>query len=191
MAAHGCDVQDGSLGQALGLATTAAFFTAFDFIAYEPAKPIGGGQVWHGYRPADPRFHGLATLNLETDQSEVIDRLTLCLDRAGLLYPGTGAFLRHIAGDFLNWALPAADQAAVAELVVEIHGSATSDLRPFPSPGYRAFLGHEGEAEFSLASSELRIVNLNWRRHPDDVATPPGYDRETMWLWLTVRRHSS
>jgi hypothetical protein len=62
------------------------------------------------------------------------------------------------------------------------------ELPRFPSPGYRCFLGHEGAFDQDLGQTALRLVNLNWQRRPLEVMTPPGYDSETMWIWLIVRR---
>lgn len=190
----------GALGQALASALTSSFFLRFELSEYEPPKAIGNGRNWHGFHLGESRFQSLVTLNLETNAAGFIDCLTLCLDRAILSQPTDRSFARDIAESFLTWALPVDDRLSVAELVAEIgdisrYGSivsphaeiSRSDLPHFPSPGYRVFLGYESEFEQELAGSRLRIVNLNWSRRHVEMLTPPGYDGETMWMWLIVR----
>jgi hypothetical protein len=64
------------------------------------------------------------------------------------------------------------------------------DLPHFPSPACRTFLGYQGDFDLTLATTDLRFVNLNWQRRELNVATPPGYDAETKWFWLILRRCS-
>ncbi|HVJ43137.1 MAG TPA: hypothetical protein VM639_16665 [Dongiaceae bacterium] len=178
------------------------FFTAFRFVEYESAQAIGAGRTWRGYRPCAPHLADGATLNLEIDAEGGVDQLTLCLDRGSVDGAVDSRFARDLAASFLVWSLPEADRAAIGDLIEEIgdrtrSGAAAppvSDTRAaatlprFPSAGYRVFLGHQGNFDQDLPDSQLRIVNLNWSRRHDQAATPPGYDGETVWLWLIVRR---
>lgn len=192
---------DGAIGVSLAVAVATDFFTWFHLQPDEAPRDIGAGHVWHSYRPSGSNFHNLATLNLETDLLQQIDQATLCLDRAFIEHAKDGASARDIAKRFLDWVLPEADRALVASLIDEIGDmqSCTApviryadapipDLSHFPSPGYRTFLGYQGDFDQDLATTHLRFVNLNWQRRPLDVVTPPGYDAETMWIWLIVRR---
>lgn len=193
----------GAIGQALSLAETSEFFTWFHLARYEAPRAIGDGQTWHGYRPTSPKFHNLVTVNLETDRREQIDRLTLCLDRQFIESPTDAPFARDITRSFLSWALSAADSQRAGSLIDEIGDFRASpvpvirhvsmpepELPQFPSPAYRTFLGYQGDFDQELETIDLRFVNLNWQRRELDVATPPGYDGETKWFWLIVRRHS-
>jgi hypothetical protein len=84
----------GVLGQALSLAEKSEFFAWFHLAPYEAPQAIGGGTIWHGYRPTGPKFHDVVTLNLETDQAGVIGRLTLCLDRQFIDSASSAPFAR-------------------------------------------------------------------------------------------------
>ncbi|HVJ34424.1 MAG TPA: hypothetical protein VND94_15015 [Terriglobia bacterium] len=189
----------GILGSRPELLLQSPLFGDFRFAEYEPAKPIGAGRTWHGYRPGAERIRDAATLNLEIDTEGSIDRLTLCLDRNLIERPADGSFARGLAAGFLTCTLSEAGRLALGGLIDEISNipvsnmPAASDpaaiLPRFPSPGYRVFLGHQADFDQELPDSQFRIVNLNWSRRRDQVATPPGYDGETMWLWLIARRH--
>src|ERR1700745_581006 len=148
----------GTIGQALSMVEKAELFTWFHLAQDEAPREIGEGRIWHGDRPSGPKFHDLVTLNIETDAVGQIERTTLCLDRQFVERPTDAAFARDIARSFLIWALPAGAQAEARSLIDEI-----GDLRPlsipvirhagvpqpvlprFPSPGYRTFLGYQGE----------------------------------------------
>lgn len=198
----------GAIGQALSAAARSDFFNWFHMTRDEAPRAIGDGRIWHGYRPSGPKFHELVTLNFETDRCDRIDRATLCLDRKCIESSIDAPFARDIACSFLIWALPAADRRLAAPLIDEIgdfrgsvvpirhdaglhHASIpTPDLPRFPSPAYRTFLGYQGDFDQELEAMALRFVNLNWQRRDVNVATPPGYDAETKWFWLIVRRCS-
>jgi hypothetical protein len=200
-AANDLMAAQGAIGQPIAMTAVDPFFAAYQLIASEAVRSLGEGRSWHGFRPEQPGLSTLFTLNLEADAASLIERATLCLDRNLIARPREAAFVRDLAKRFLIWALPAEDRHLAAPLIEEIgglrHGPGTvtrhadlpqPDLPRFPSPGYRCFLGHEGSFDQDLGMSALRLVNLNWQRRPLAVMTPPGYDAETMWIWLIVRR---
>lgn len=194
---------DGALGQDLTAAAASDFFTWFHLQLAEPPRDIGAGHHWHSYRPSGSKFHNLVTLNIETDPLHCINRATLCLDRAFIEHTKDGAFARDIAKSFLGWVLPEVDRLQVTSVIDEIGDIRAGvmpvlrradahlpDLPRFPSPAYRTFLGYQGDVDLDLTLANLRFVNLNWRRRPLDVATPPGYDAETMWIRLIAHRRT-
>lgn len=185
----------------LASAVQMPFFGIFAFHQYEPATALGNGLHWHGFRPQPDRSRqqgeagGGATLNLEIDASGHIVSATLCLDHVWIAGPSLEARrkARRMAAGYLRWALSPRDRAAVIGLIEEIDGSAGDDdesegMPQFPSPGYRSYLGYQEFAEQELADCDLRIANRNWHRRDAAAAAPPGYDAETSWLWITVRR---
>lgn len=187
MAADSAGIGGGFLGNRPELLLQSGLFGDFRFAEYEPAKPIGAGRTWHGYRPDAQRIRDAVTLNLEVDAEGSIDRLTLCLDRDLIERAADSSVARHLATGFLACILSEAGRSALGGLIDEI-GDPAALLPRFPSPGYRVFLGHQADFDQDLPGGQFRIVNLNWSRRRDQIATPPGYDGETMWLWLIVRR---
>ena len=87
----------GAIGQALSAAVRSDFFRWFDLTPDEAPRAIGDGRTWHGYRPSGPKFHGLMTLNIETDRLGQIDRTTVCLDRKFIESATDASFARDIA----------------------------------------------------------------------------------------------
>jgi hypothetical protein len=200
-AANDGTATEGAIGRPFASIDGDPFFTWFHLVPSEAKRELGEGRCWHGFRPEGARFNALVTLNLETDAASLIERATLCLDRGFIERPADAPFARDIAKSFFNWALSADDRRLAAPLIDEIgdlrrgpgtviqHTSVPQpELPRFPSPGYRCFLGHEGAFDQDLGQTALRLVNLNWQRRPLEVMTPPGYDSETMWIWLIVRR---
>ncbi len=194
--AAGQDRWIGAIGMPLDEATRRSFFVTFGLQLYEPATALGNGVTWHGFRPrADIAGRGSgATLNLETDAAGRVVRATLCLDHAWIAGAETRLAARRMSGNFLRWALSQEDGALIDELVAEIEearrdgGGAAAGLPQFPSAGYRSFLGYQEAFEQELADCHLKIANRNWHRRDAASAAPPGYDSETRWLWITVRR---
>jgi hypothetical protein len=168
----------GALGERLEDAKRTDLFRWFHLERTASSKDAAGHQVLT-FRPADPRFRPLASLDLTMDPAARLLAADLQLRRTFIADRTHTVFARQLAKSFLITATSERDLAWLGPLVNQIefavpgHPTAflakapEANLPEHPIDEYLVFLGDKPSAVVPLSLTRLRLANIG----TDETAT--------------------